>query len=153
MLTEHFSELIKLLQASIAPVTVISGVGLLLLSMTNRYGRIIDRTRTLVKEVPHLKDPEELMGVEEQIKIFLGRANILRTVIVLASGSIFFVSLTIFSLFITGFFSINIEKVAIASFIFSLALLMGSLGFFIQDIKISLKALRLEARKYAEAAH
>jgi len=35
---------VQVLTASIAPVIVISGVGLLLLSISNRYGRAIDRS-------------------------------------------------------------------------------------------------------------
>ena len=42
-----FSEVVPVLQISIGPVILISGVGLLLLSLTNRYGRVIDRSRFL----------------------------------------------------------------------------------------------------------
>ena len=38
-------------EAAIAPVIVISGIGLLLLSITNRYGRAIDRARLLMREL------------------------------------------------------------------------------------------------------
>jgi hypothetical protein len=39
---------IKFLQACITPVAMISGVGLLLLTITNRLARTVDRTRHLV---------------------------------------------------------------------------------------------------------
>ena len=42
---------VQILTASIAPVIVISGVGLLLLSITNRYGRAIDRARLLMRDL------------------------------------------------------------------------------------------------------
>ncbi len=42
---------VQILTASIAPVIVISGVGLLLLSISNRYGRAIDRVRQLAREL------------------------------------------------------------------------------------------------------
>ncbi|WP_345111750.1 DUF2721 domain-containing protein [Candidatus Villigracilis vicinus] len=41
-------ELIPVLQTAIGPVILISGVGLLLLSMTNRLSRVIDRARNLL---------------------------------------------------------------------------------------------------------
>jgi Protein of unknown function (DUF2721) len=44
-------ELIPVLQVAIGPVILISGVGLLLLTLTNRYGRTIDRSRLLVGEL------------------------------------------------------------------------------------------------------
>ena len=46
-------DLIPILQVAIGPVILISGVGLLLLSMTNRLGRVIDRARLLVKGLDH----------------------------------------------------------------------------------------------------
>lgn len=39
------ADLIPTLQPAIGPVNLVSGVGLLLLSMTNRPGRVIDRSR------------------------------------------------------------------------------------------------------------
>ncbi len=45
------SSVIQILTASIAPVIVISGIGLLLLSITNRYGRAIDRARLIMREL------------------------------------------------------------------------------------------------------
>ncbi|MGH8016807.1 MAG: DUF2721 domain-containing protein [Opitutaceae bacterium] len=44
------NELVPILQLAIGPVIVISGVGLVLLSMTNRYGRVIDRARHLAEQ-------------------------------------------------------------------------------------------------------
>ena len=48
---------VQILTASIAPVIVISGVGLLLLSISNRYGRAIDRVRLLARDMSE-SDPE-----------------------------------------------------------------------------------------------
>jgi hypothetical protein len=45
------TSVVQILTASIAPVIVISGIGLLLLSITNRYGRAIDRARLIMREV------------------------------------------------------------------------------------------------------
>jgi hypothetical protein len=43
----HLSTLIPTLQLAVGPVILISGIGLLLLSMTTRFGRTIDRTREI----------------------------------------------------------------------------------------------------------
>jgi len=45
MLAVETSEIVPVLQTAISPVVLISGVGLLLLTMTNRLGRIVDRAR------------------------------------------------------------------------------------------------------------
>ena len=49
-------ELIPVLQVAIGPVILISGVGLLLLTLTNRYGRTIDRARQLMRELRELRE-------------------------------------------------------------------------------------------------
>ncbi len=45
------NEIIPVLQTAIGPVILISGVGMLLLVMTGRFGRMIDRARVLAKEL------------------------------------------------------------------------------------------------------
>lgn len=41
---------IPTLQLAVGPTILISGVGMMLLSMTNRFGRVIDRSRQLTHE-------------------------------------------------------------------------------------------------------
>ena len=41
------SDLVYAFQASVSPVVLISGVGLLLLSMTNRLARAVDQSRNI----------------------------------------------------------------------------------------------------------
>ena len=51
--------LIAILQASLTPVVLISGIGLLLLSMTNRIARLLDRIRFLGKEIKTASKTEQ----------------------------------------------------------------------------------------------
>ena len=53
-------EIIPVLQVAIGPVILISGVGLLLLTMTNRLGRAIDRSRSLAGELREFIVQEDL---------------------------------------------------------------------------------------------
>ena len=50
------SQLLPTLQVAIGPVVLISGIGLLILSMTNRFGRVIDRGRILARELAEVRD-------------------------------------------------------------------------------------------------
>ena len=51
MLPSHLDQILPELRDAIGPVILISGVGLLLLTMTNRLGRAIDRSRQLKQEL------------------------------------------------------------------------------------------------------
>ena len=58
---QNFSvaELIPVLQTAIGPVILISGIGLLLLTMTNRLGRAIDRARIIDAQLPQIPEQEQ----------------------------------------------------------------------------------------------
>ena len=141
-------QLVQILPASIAPVIVISGVGLLLLSMTNRYGRAIDRARDLVKDLEASLDEPRRRLVTEQIRIIYRRARSLRTAIILSSLSILCIAVTVLALFAGLVAGVTADYVAVPCFGLSLILLLGSLYFFIRDVMYSLTALELEVGPY-----
>lgn len=146
------TQLVGILSASIAPVIVISGVGLLLLSMTNRYSRVIDRARELTKDLESAGEPERRGLLLEELQILYRRARILRLAIILSSISILFVGLTVFSLFAAQVFRVRADYISVPSFGLCLVALIGSLYFFIRDVSISLNALELEILPYLKGS-
>jgi len=144
------TQLVGILAASIAPVIVISGVGLLLLSMTNRYSRVIDRARELTREVESAVQAERRDLFLEELRILYWRARILRRAIILSSVSILFVGVTVLSLFAAQLLNRRGDYISIPSFGLSLIALIGSLYFFIHDVGISLTALELEIAPYVK---
>ena len=141
-------QLVTILSASIAPVIVISGVGLLLLSMTNRHSRVIDRTRDLIKDIELTQELSRRASLAEQVLITYRRARILRLAIILGSLSILFVAITVLLLFTSQILGIGVEYFAVPSFGLSLVALIGSLYFFIRDVGLSLAALERETGPY-----
>jgi hypothetical protein len=137
------SELIPVLQIAVGPVILISGVGLLLLTMTNRLGRVIDRARILVRE---LKDasPAERPQLVEQIRILSRRAGLLQRAIVLASLCVLSAAVLVVTLFITTMLGWEDAWLVSSVFVFGLVCLIASLIAFIQDIHQSLIALHLD---------
>jgi hypothetical protein len=136
-------ELIPVLQVAIGPVILISGVGLLLLTQTNRYGRTIDRARQLVHELRELAGADR-QRLEGQITILYRRARLLRLSILLAGVSVLLVSLLITVLFLTALLRLEAGLLISLLFIACLVALSGSLVAFIRDINLSLVALKLE---------
>jgi hypothetical protein len=128
---------------AIGPVILISGVGLLLLTLTNRYGRTIDRSRQLVRELRELAgdDRERLEG---QIEILYRRARLIRLSITLAAVSVLLASVLIIVLFLTALWNLEVGLLLSLLFIACMVALSGSLVAFIRDINLSLGALKLE---------
>ena len=126
-----------------APVILISGVGLILLSMTNRFGRIIDRSRLLAGDFDSAVD-EERTRIVAQLQILATRARLVRAAIALAALSVLLAALLIIGLFVGVLFQLGITGVIVTLFVLSMLSLIVSLLYFISDINLSLKALWLE---------
>jgi hypothetical protein len=145
-------ELVPLLQLAIGPVIVISGIALILLTMTNRYGRIIDRSRALadlIREVPG----DDTRRLQSQLDIMVRRARLLRSAIALASLSLLLAAFLVISLFLITLFGVEAAPVIIVLFISCMLFLIASLIVFIVDVNVSLSALKLEIdRSYKENA-
>lgn len=140
----NIQDLIPILQISVGPVILISGVGLLLLSMTNRFGRIIDRSRQLA-EVRRNHEGDHRIAVEKQISILMKRARVIRRAIVLATLSVLFAAVLVMTLFLAHVFRWADSGTAVmAFFLCCLGSLILSLLSFLRDINLSLAALKLE---------
>ncbi len=139
------TSVVQILTASIAPVIVISGIGLLLLSIANRYGRAIDRARLLMRELQN-SDPgsAEIRHLEDQLRHTHQRARLLRGSMVYGSVSIFFVTLTILALFAEQVLRLSFDYVSLPSFALCLLALVISIAYSIRDITVSLAALEME---------
>jgi hypothetical protein len=139
----RFSELIPTLQMSVGPVILISGVGLLLLSMTNRFGRVIDRAR-FIAEALRKNDPQSKARLSSQIPILSRRAQLLRRAITFATMSVFMAALLVMGIFITAIFGANTAILIAVFFLASMIFLILSLVAFLQDLNLSLQAMELE---------
>lgn len=127
---------------------VISAAGLLLLSMTNRYGRVIDRARAYRREWSNLpQGSAEASAAQEALALVWKRARLLRLSITLATASVLGVVLTVFGLFLHLLAEWPVGPVVLALFGCSLATLAASLVVFLGDMTLSLKALEHEIRQ------
>lgn len=137
-----FSEVVPVLQVSVGPVILISGVGLLLLSLTNRYGRVIDRARFLGDGLR--KSSQGDSHVWDQIRILRRRANLLRTSITYGVLSVLCAAVLVIGIFACSLFRISPAAVVVLLFSACMLSLIGSLVFFLKDVNQSLAALDLD---------
>ena len=139
----------KLLQLSISPIVLISGAGLFLLSINNRLARTIDRSRELAKE---MKTGFQLEGedAKRQLPIFIKRSEHLRKSVTCILLSMFFSGTMIIGLFLLLFLEWHTEPQILSSFFLSVLSLILSVVYFLMDIFLTLKALRLEVGKYVD---
>jgi len=125
------------------PVVLISAASLLLLSITNRLGRIVDRARSLASELENPSSPPQEAS-RAQLPILLKRARVIRLSVTFASLSILFASLMIFSLSLFLFAGWPIKIPILTLFLFNTLSLIACLIYFLMDVSMALKALTLD---------
>lgn len=143
MLTLSVAEIIPILQTAIGPTILISGVGLLLLTMTNRLGRVIDRYRVLLRELQNTP-PENRGRYDVQLKVLWRRAKLTRLAIALAAGSELLASVLIIVIFSVAVSHAEITWLIGSIFVACMVCLIGSLVAFLWDINLSVASFKHE---------
>jgi multidrug efflux pump subunit AcrB len=143
MPTTSLEQIIPDLHDAIGPMILISAVGLLLLTLTNRLGRAIDRSRQLKSELPK-RNTQERAHVLAQVEIIYRRARMIRLSITLSALSALFAAGLVIALFVTALLQWQQGLLVGILFIASMVSLVVSLVAFIFDINLSLQALKLE---------
>ena len=148
METLSLTQLVPILQLAVGPVILISGVGLLMLTLTNRFGRMIDRTRSIINEIVEKgHSPVIVANLNKQLLMLQRRSRILRLSISLAAVSVLGVGVLILGLFVAALWRLEMTGVLVAIFCAAIFGLIGSMIAFIIDMNLSLKAAQLDWRR------
>lgn len=147
---EPIDSFVKFLQSSISPIVLISGVGLLLLSLSNRLGRTTDRSRDIVKELREINDEKGKKRRIVQLNILYRRSKILRFSIVSIAFSILTSSLIIPILLIMNLFVVDLTIIGIFLFLLSILGMITSAILLFIDVTLSLKALEIGVNEYLD---
>jgi hypothetical protein len=143
---ESLSSLLPIIQLAITPVILISGMGALMIVMTNRMGRIVDRTRQLAEAVP-TAEGDERRHLGEQLDILWGRSLLIRRAVTATGLSMLFSCLLIVALFAAALFGWEMRAVVIVLFAASILALIWALVVFLRDIFVALHALHLQVER------
>lgn len=133
-----------ILQSAVAPVVLISGVGLLLLSINNRYAQAMAKTRSFLSELQKESNVPRRANLTNQISILLKRCKVLRVSIAFIVLSTVFSGFIVFASTIANIWAANLDLATITLLLLSCGcILVGNVMFFV-DIIISLQAIKLE---------
>lgn len=128
---------------AIGPVILISGVGLLLLCMTNRFARIVDRSRQLASALHSAPESSRALIVS-QLEILSVRAHLVRLSILMGALAVLLAAILIIFLFLTALIALEATWLLASLFIACMACVIVAIIVFIRDINLSLAALKLE---------
>lgn len=126
---------------ALAPVTLISGVGLLLVSMSARYCHAASRIRYLLGERKECTD--ELEEIDQSIKLIYKRARLLKNGILTLMLSAACSSLQILAIVVEHLLGIDISFIKSAMLLGSVIFIVLSSCIYVNEVQVSLKALGL----------
>lgn len=140
-------DVLPIIQLAITPVILMSGIGAVLLSMTHRMGRVVDRTRALAGQIRLEKNEDERGHLVNQLEVMFRRAKLLRLAMTMATTSVFVSGLLVVVIFVSALTRLELSAFILSLFIFSVSCLLLGLAAFIRDVFLSLKALGREVER------
>lgn len=93
------AQLIPVLQVAIGPMILVSGVGMLLLMMTGRLARVVDRSRVVRRELK-VAEEAEAQSLALQFDLLARRSRLVQRAIFLAALSVLFAAILVIALFV-----------------------------------------------------
>lgn len=135
--------LIPAIQAAITPVILISGTGMLLLTLTNRLGRAVDRTRAMAGQLRERRGQANHY-IEGQLTALHRRTRLIRWSVMFAVISMLLEGLLVLAIFAVTGLHVQAEWLLMALFLASIGLLLASVFCFLRDVILSLEALDTE---------
>jgi hypothetical protein len=130
------------IQLALAPVFVLVAIGNIIGTLTQRLGRVVDRSRQLQHEHGETQGMEHDVVVREirslDHRIALIGSALLR--LVLAGITI---GITVVLLFVAEFAHVGLNGLAAGTFIVAIGLLMWALLIFLQETREAARALRI----------
>ena len=130
------------IQSSVAPVFLLSGIGAMLVVMTNRLGRIVDRARSkealLTKVTPH-----DAVRLESDLKTLSRRAKLINRAITLCTITALLVCAVVITLFVGVFLRFETSLFVALFFVGGMAAFFAGLLYFLREIFLATKHLRI----------
>jgi hypothetical protein len=137
-------DIVHLIQSAVAPVFLLSGVGVTLGVLTNRLARIVDRGRKLEDDL--LKHTAGVDEVHESLRVLGRRAHYINTAIALCAISALLVALVVVTLFASEFVRVNLSVSIAILFILAMMCLVASFVAFLVEVRLATASLRFGPR-------
>lgn len=134
-----------ILSSALTPITLISGVGLLLMTMSARYAHTAERVRQLLKTKSMTADPSEELC--DSIRLIYHRAQLLRKAILFVVLSAACSGLLVLTSTVEAIFGLDLDTAKHIFLLSSVGLIVISTLYFSLEVNISLKALGMSVHK------
>jgi hypothetical protein len=134
-------DIAHVVQSSVAPVFLLTGVASTLGVLTSRLARVVDRARALEEQLE--RQPARRGALLADLRVLGQRARYINTAIAMSAVAALLVALVVVSLFADAFLGVDLAKAVALLFVAAmLCLAVAYIAFFV-EIRIAIVALRI----------
>jgi hypothetical protein len=135
-------DIAHVIQLSVAPVFLLTGIGAILSVLSHRISRVVDRARVLEERLSKV-DKDQAMAIHVELGTLARRARLVNLAITLCTMCALLVCTVIALLFIGAFMNFNFTAAVAWLFIACMAILIVGLLVFLKEIRLAIASLRI----------
>jgi hypothetical protein len=146
----HVAGVAQVIQAAVAPVFLLAGVGATLNVLASRIGRIIDRAR-IMEDRLHTATSDVASDLHARLRVLSRRATLINRAIALCVSCGLLVSLVVAALFVSSSLRIDLAGPIAVAFVIALLSLAAALLLFLREVFIATSSLTFGGTRPAPA--
>jgi hypothetical protein len=141
--SNEVSQISHVIQASVAPVFLLTGVGAMLSVLSNRLGRAIDRARHYEARYTTSHEKEQ-SSLRFELDLQARRCRMIYSAMALLVLCAILICSVIVALFASAFFPVNGLAIAVASlFVAAMLAFIAALVLFLREVHLATSNLRI----------
>ena len=138
----QIQEIGEVVRTAVAPVFLLSGVGVTLTLLTSRLARVVDRARALEQKESKTHE-SDLHVLGSALHTLEQRARLLGRAIALCTICALLVSMVVVTLFLGAFVNFNLSLIIAMLFIVAMLSFIGALLLFLREVYVATRNLRI----------
>ncbi|MGH8140447.1 MAG: DUF2721 domain-containing protein [Steroidobacteraceae bacterium] len=134
-------DIAHLIQSALAPVFLLSGVGVTLGVMTGRLARAVDRARSLEEKLA--RHPADTRQIHADLRVLARRTRYINAAIAMCGCSAVLIALVVITLFANAFFGSGFAGTIALLFVGAMVFITGAYIAFLIEVRIATAHLRI----------
>jgi hypothetical protein len=141
----QISTIAQVIQLAVAPVFLLSGVGIMLTVLTGRLARVVERARD-VESAAKSAAPTDFPMHQQQLQVLARRARLMNRAITLCTICALLVAFVVVTLFVGAFVEFRLATAIALMFIVAMLSFIAALLCFLREVFLAISSLRIGVR-------
>jgi hypothetical protein len=134
-------DIAHLIQSALAPVFLLSGVGVTLGVMSSRLARAVDRARHLEELLT--RHPADARQIHDDLRVLASRTRYIHAAITMCGCSAVLIALVVITLFANAFFGSGFAGTIALLFVGAMVFITGAYIAFLVEVRLATRNLRI----------